>query len=160
LYKKRPDGSTRPFGGKNNLVFGDNEQLPPVRATALFDWPSSWSTLLASEGLELAWSRDRDSLQGVWELTEPMRCCDPWYQDSFLAEVRRGALCADNYFFIHGMPTSVVGSMIPGEDTPRCGDARCVELQERVWPAQFQEGAKATESCLELQGTPTGSRQG
>ena len=145
LYKRRPDGSYRPFGGKNCLVLGDNEQLPPVKATALFDRPSAGNTLLASDGLRRFWSRDRDSLQGVWELTEPMRCSDPWYQ-AFLAEVRRGALCQDNYFFIHGEPTSVVGSMIPGEQAPRCGNNLCVELQEHEWPTRFLQGANAAES--------------
>ena len=148
LYKKRPDGSMRPFGGKNCLVLGDNEQLPPVGATALFDRPSAGNTILASNGLKRFWSRDQDSLQGVWELTQPMRCSDPWYQ-AFLAEVRRGELCLDNYFFIHGMPTSVVGSMIPGETAPRCGNSSCLELQEREWPARFQRGASATESSSE-----------
>ena len=77
-----------------------------------------------------------------------MRCSDPWYQ-AFLAEVRRGELCLDNYFFIHGMPTSVVGSMIPGETAPRCGNSSCLELQEREGPARFQRGASAAESSSE-----------
>jgi hypothetical protein len=145
-YKKRTDGSVRPFGGINALLFGDWEQLPPVKATALFDRPSAGSSLLAAAGLHMVWSRDRDSLQCVRELTEPMRCSDPWFQDSFLKQARHGALCADNYFFIHGAPTSVVGSMIPGEDAaPRCGYPRCLELQQREWPALFQQGAKPAE---------------
>ena len=127
-----------------------------MQATALFDRPSAGSSLLAADGLRLFWSRDRDSLQGVWELTEAMRCSDPWYQNSFLAEVRRGVLSLDNYFFIHGMPTSVVGSMVPGEATPRCGNARCAELQDSEWPARFQRGASAAESIVERQRTSTG----
>jgi hypothetical protein len=148
VYKKRADGSSRQCGGLNVLLFGDWWQLPPVRSTALFDRPSSGNTLLAAEGLRYIWSRERDSLRGVWELTEPMRCNDPWFQNSVLAEARRGAMCADNYFFLHGMPTSVVGSMIPGEAAPRCGSASCLELHLREWPRLFQDGAKAAESTL------------
>ena len=135
----------RPFGGLNVLFFDDWEQLPPVKSTALFDRPSAGRSLLAAEGLRMIWSRDRDSLQGVRELTEPMRCSDPWYQTSFLEQARHGALCADDYFFIHGAPTSVVGSMIPGEDAPRGGNPRCLELQQREWPERFQQGARPAE---------------
>jgi hypothetical protein len=148
VYKKRADGGSRPCGGLNVLLFGDWWQLPPVRSTALFDKPSSGNTLLAADGLHYIWSRERDSLQGVWELTEPMRCTDPWFQNSVLAEARRGALCADNYFFLHGMPTSVVGSMIPGEPAPRCGSAGCLELQLREWSRRFRDGAMAVEFTL------------
>ena len=133
------------FGGMNVLVYGDNYQLRPVRVTALFDRPSSGGSLLASEGLRLMWPRDRNSVQRVWELTEPMRCSDAWYQGSFLAEARYGRLCSDNYFFINGAPTMLVGSMIPGEAAPRCGNARCFELQQGEWAGRFQVGAKAVE---------------
>ena len=153
-YKKRPDGSVRPFGGLNVLLFGDWWQLPPVRSTALFDRPSAGSTLLAAHGLGLLWSRDRNSVQRVRELTQPMRCSDPWFQTSFLEQARHGSLCADNYFFIHGMPTAVVGSMIPGEKAPRCGIARCLELQQREWPKLFQQGAKPAELLLGWIGQP------
>ena len=144
-YKRRPDKSPRPFGGVNVLIDGDNWQLRPVKATALFDRPSAGRSLLATAGLRLMWSRDRDSVQRVAELSEPMRCSDPWFQNSFLAEARDGQLCIDNYFFIHGAPTALVGSMIPGEAAPRCGNASCLDLQQGGWAASFKAGERASE---------------
>ena len=49
-YKRRPDKSPRPFGGINVVLHGDNDQLRPVKATALFDRPSSAATELAPGG--------------------------------------------------------------------------------------------------------------
>ena len=74
-----------------------------------------------------------------------MRCIDPWYQQSFLFEARNGELCKDNYFYLHGAPTAAVGSMVPGEDLPRCCNARCVQLQRHEWAALFMEGATGEE---------------
>ena len=105
---------------------------------------SSGSSLTANAGLAFMWARNRDSVQGVTELTQPMRCSDPWYQ-SFLAEARDGRLSMENYLFIHGAPTSLVGSMIPGEAAPRCGNASCAALQEGIWAERFQDGAKPSE---------------
>jgi hypothetical protein len=96
-YKRRRDETSRSFGGVNVVIDGDNDQLRPVRQTALFDRPSSGGSLLASEGLRLMWSRERDAVRGVMELTQPMRCSDPWYE-SFLVEAREGKLCMVNYF--------------------------------------------------------------
>ena len=74
-----------------------------------------------------------------------MRCSDAWYQGSLLAESREGRLCADNNFFFHWVPTTLVGSMIPGEAAPRCGNTHCVELHQGEWAMLFQSGAKAVE---------------
>ena len=38
-YKRRPDGSERPFGGINVILLGDWWQLRPVAGTALFSNP-------------------------------------------------------------------------------------------------------------------------
>jgi len=56
-------------------------------------------------------------------------------------ECRNGALCREGYFLIHGVPTESVGSLVPGEASPRCGQARCRELASEVWPQMFREGA-------------------
>jgi len=139
-YKQRPDKSVRPFGGFNVLLFGDWWQLRPVKQTPLFEQPSKAPSGAAYEGCQLLWGRTRDSLHRVWELTQPMRCDDPFYC-GFLSECRNGNLSRDTYFFIHGAPTEVPGSSVSGEERPRCGSAKCLQLQTRDWPKMFQEGA-------------------
>ena len=74
-----------------------------------------------------------------------MRCDDSWYQGSFLAEARQGSLSMENYFFIHGAPTMSAGSTILGEAAPRCGNGRCLELQQGEWARRFQAGARGSE---------------
>lgn len=138
-YKKRHDKSIRPFGGINTLLFGDWWQLRPVQATSLFDCPSKAKSGSAYEGLLLLWGQSRNSVQRVWELTQPMRCVDPWYC-SFLTECRNGSLSLDNYFFVHGVPTDSVGSMIPGNLGPACGNAECSRLQASEWERMFRDG--------------------
>ena len=68
-----------------------------------------------------------------------MRCVDPWYC-SFLTECRHGSLSRDNYFFVHGVPTDSVGSMIPGSLAPACGNAKCAGLQMSEWSKMFRDG--------------------
>ena len=140
-YKKRRNKTIRPFGGINTLLFGDWWQLRPVQATSLFDSPSRAKSGSAYEGLMALWGQNCDSVQRVWELTQPMRCVDAWYC-SFLKECRNGSLSIENYFFIHGMPTDSVGSMIPGSHAPACGNAKCAELQNSRWTSMFRDGGK------------------
>ena len=142
-YKVRLDKSIRPFGGVNTLLFGDWWQLRPVRATSLFDHPSKVSSDLAHEGLLLLWGQNRDSVQRLWELKQPMRCTDPWYI-AFLTQCRNGNLCLEDYFFIHGSPTDTVGSMIPGADAPACGNPECARLQEEGWKEVFKNSKTIT----------------
>ena len=146
-YKVRPDKTIRPFGGNNTLLFGDWWQLRAVRATSLFDHPSKVSSDLAHEGLLLIWGQNRDSLQRVWELMQPMRCTDPWFT-GFLMQCRSGGLSMEDYFFIHGSPTDSVGSMIPGADKPACGNALCAELQKYGWKEQFKNNKTITGADL------------
>eukprot|EP00973_Karenia_brevis_P039229 5417488-Karenia_brevis.AAC.1 len=73
-----------------------------------------------------------------------MRCDDPFY-NSFLNQCRNGALSRDGYFFIHGVPTETVGSVVLGEELPRCGSAECALLQSLKWPQMFREGASWTD---------------
>ena len=111
-----------------------------MKQTPLFEQPSVAKSGSAFEGLQLVWGRGRDSLQKVWEITRPMRCDDPFYC-AFLMECRNGALSRDAYFFIHGVPTESPGSLVMGEEAPRCGNARCRELPTDVWPQMFLGGA-------------------
>ena len=56
-YKQRADGTIRPFGGANVLLFGDWWQLKPVTGTALFTNPSEAPSFVALHGLQLFWGR-------------------------------------------------------------------------------------------------------
>ena len=147
-YKKRQDKTFRPFGGINTLLFGDWWQLRAVRATSLFDHPSTARSEIAHNGLLLIWGQDRNSAQGVWELEEQVRCPDKWYQ-CFLTECRNGDLQYENYFFIHGVPTESPGSAI-GDKTPTCGTDKCKDLL-RKWKEKFKNsGVKSKELMKEL----------
>ena len=55
LYKLRKDGTSRPVGGVNTLLFGDWWQLKPVSGTALFADPASASGGVTAHGLQLMW---------------------------------------------------------------------------------------------------------
>jgi len=142
-YKKRQDKTFRPFGGINTLLFGDWWQLRAVRATSLFDHPSTASSEIAHNGLLLIWGQDRNSAQGVWELEEQVRCPDKWFQ-CFLTECRNGDLTHENYFFIHGVPTESLGSAMPTyfpgsasvDKSPICGDPICTNLLDE-WKVKF-----------------------
>lgn len=112
-----------------------------MRATCLFDHLSTAKSDLAYEGLLLLWGQNKDSVQRVWELTEPMRCSDLWYY-IVMMECRIGGLTLENYFFLHGAGTDSVGSTIPGRgDPPACGNARCAELQCSEWERLSKGGA-------------------
>ncbi len=59
VYKLRPDGSCRPFGGVNVLLFGDWWQLKPVTGTALFTNPWDAPSFAAFHGQQLLWGARR-----------------------------------------------------------------------------------------------------
>ena len=148
-YKVRLDKSIRPFGGINVLLFGDFWQLQPVRATPLFVPPRKAKTDMAYEGLLLLWGQNRDSVQRLWQLKQPMRCLDPWYLD-FLYQCRHGILGKEDkedYFFIHGMPTDNAGSWIRTTKVPACGNPACANLYEKM-KKKFKEGTKITVEVL------------
>ena len=44
------------------------------------------------------------------------------------------------YCFTHGLPTTKVGSWMPGVLKPTCGNEACARLQEDVWPEVFKIG--------------------
>ena len=97
-YKLRPDKSVRPFAGVNLVMVADFWQLPPVGEIALFARPSAAPSGTATAGLALMWDRSRDSIQRVWELTDPMRCDDPWLL-AFAGVPQRASLGAE--LFLH-----------------------------------------------------------
>ena len=121
-YKRRSDGSTRAFGGLNVLFFGDWWQLPPVGGTALFSNPLD-ARGTAAEGMDIFWASGRDSIRQLWELTQPMRCPDEWY-NAILNMFRQGELTTDAYSMLHGFPTATPGQWdLNSKTTTRsCGE--------------------------------------
>ena len=87
-YKKRPDGSTRPFGGVNLIMCGGFWQLQPVGGTFLADNPLG-ACGLAEQAMLLFWDQSPNSIRNFWDLTKVMRCKDPWY-NAFLSSCRDG----------------------------------------------------------------------
>ena len=62
-YKRRQDGSDRPFGGINVLQFVDLWQQRPVGGTAIFSNPNDFAGAgSTSAGLNFFWGRGRDSV--------------------------------------------------------------------------------------------------
>ena len=82
-------GMHRVFGGVNLLRFGDWWQLPHVNATAFFSNPFKAKTAVAQSGLNMFWEKGQNSINHLCELTEQMRCTDPWHQH-VLAQCRNG----------------------------------------------------------------------
>ena len=78
MYRKRSDGTLRPFGGVNVLLFGDMWQLKPVLGTALFANPAEESTEVGGHGLELLWGAPGTGVRKCWNLDHSLRCKDLW----------------------------------------------------------------------------------
>ena len=138
-YKVRPDGVERPFGGINLGVFGDWWQLPPVQQTPLFTNPYRKHDHGVQRSLAMFWSRGEDSLTQVRELTREQRCKDPWLS-TFLKGCRDGRQSWSMYNFVHGYSTYEVGSYMEDTKQPSCGNARCVELMDDLWPSMKRQG--------------------
>ena len=73
------------------------------------------------------------------EITEVMRCKDPWLK-AFLTDCRNGDQSLDMYYFTHGYPTFQVGSWMPGAARPLCDSDACVRLIEETWLAMAKDG--------------------
>ena len=71
------------------LMCGDWWQLPPVRSIAIFSNPFQDSQFGEQAILNMFWKRNVDSLQGMHELTQQMRCKDQWWR-CVLDEDRHG----------------------------------------------------------------------
>ena len=110
-YKTRADGSVRPFGGLNILLFGDWWQLKPVSGTALFGDPREAPTQTAYHGMQLLWGSPPNAVHRCWHSEESLRCDDVWYND-FLGQCRRGDLEVDTYNLFQGYPTTAPVSVL------------------------------------------------
>ena len=62
IYKKRPNGSERPFGGVNVLMFGDWWQIKPVSGTALYANPVTAPSEVARHGVKLFWGEQPNAV--------------------------------------------------------------------------------------------------
>ena len=103
-YKKRPDGSTRAFGGVNLVMCADLWQLHPVSGTFLASDFTVVPAGRAQKALSLFGEDGHDRIRSFWQFTELMRCDDSWYND-FLAECRSGSLLFEQYCYFHNLPT-------------------------------------------------------
>ena len=63
----------------------------------------------STAGMDLFWANETDSIRSLWELKQPMRCEDPWY-NGILHSFRHGVLTMDTYHLLHGFPTTTPGS--------------------------------------------------
>ena len=88
---------------------------------------------------------DRDSIQRTFVLTQPMRTKDRWLRAVLDAE-RVGEEPWEMYCFIHGLPTRNVGTWMPNEDKPWCGNSACAILAETKWADAFKRGRGSLES--------------
>ena len=124
------------------LFFGDCHQLPPVMSKAIFSNPFE-TNLEHSEQriLRQFWRKDEDSLTQFFELTEEIRCEDPWLS-AMLQEDRYGRETWETYCFLHGLPTLHSGSWPPTTGQPTCGNRVCATLADDKWPAM--RAARAT----------------
>ena len=68
-----------------------------------------------------------------------MRCQDDFY-NTFLQQCREGVLDQDVYAFVHGLPTSLVGSADVVTKEVVCGQDSCVLLQRETWRDMFLQG--------------------
>ena len=103
-YKKREDDSCRAFAGVNTIFLGDFLQLPPVGGGNVASDPTTVPLSNAKAALDIFWETNLDTIRHFWELTEPMRCMDPWY-GNVLNECRHGNLTTESYCYLHGLPT-------------------------------------------------------
>ena len=144
-YKRRFGGkgdmAVRAWGGLNVLLAGDFWQHKPVTETPHFARPSSRPHGIAHAGLDLFWGFHANSITHLFELSEPMRCQDDFY-NTFLQQCREGVLDQDVYAFVHGLPTSLVGSADVVTKEVVCGQDSCVLLQRETWRDMFLQGKR------------------
>ena len=104
---RRNQWGVRPFGGLNILGFGDAYQLDCPEGTPLYKIPAAVlgdaaakeDPPLIARGLALLWDQEEgQGFQSVLDLTEPLRCKDPWW-------------CWTNSGFCSLQPTLIVSCM-------------------------------------------------
>ena len=103
-YKQRTDKTTRSFGGVNVIMFADFWQLHPVTGVFLASNPLDVPPGCGQHAMQMFWETNKDSIRSFWQLTELMRCEDPWY-NAFLLQCRVGDLSMEDYCYFHGLPT-------------------------------------------------------
>ena len=143
LHALDKDGSPRSWGGLNLVTGGDWNQLPAVKAKSIFRNPFSRDLVGPEKRIShLFWGLDDEFLPDnrdyLFELTEQNRSKDIWL-NAMLAQDRVGQENYAVWCFCHGLPTTKVGSWLPGQDMPACGDKACKDLQEKVWPKLFMQ---------------------
>jgi hypothetical protein len=145
-YRLDGDKLVRPWAGINVLYVGDFLQLPPPGSgSCLTSLPEELRIKMrlnrmkanVTHGLSLMWHDTKH----VIELTEQVRCTDPWWND-VLSELRVGALTPDSHAFLHGECTTVPGSwrtsvgVTWGKSTDMykgCNKIACGSLAGKSW---------------------------
>ena len=149
--QSNPYGHTRPFGGCNCVLFGDWWQLPPVRATSLVANPFLPTHSSSTQHiLGMTWRHESDSFQRTIELTREVRCRDPWLS-AILRQCRDGSLSDTCYCFVHGHPTLVTGTWMPGQSRPTCGQPECEAICAGRWREAVRTDVTADWSELSAQ---------
>ena len=138
-YAKRKDGTQRPFGGVNLSLSGDWWQLPPVKKIGFYSNPFQ-SDMDYTEQLAMSffWRSSNDAIQGTHELVRSNRTSDIWLQQ-VLQQDRAGAESWEVYCFTHGLPTKNVGTWLPSQALPACGNDECATLHAE-WDLQRKDG--------------------
>ena len=103
-YMHRPDNAARSFGGVNVIMFVDFWQLHPITGVFLASNPFNVPPGCGQHAMQMFWETNKDNIRSFWQLTELMRCEDPWY-NAFLLQCRVGDLSMEDYCYFHGFPT-------------------------------------------------------
>ena len=132
------------WGGVNLIVGGDWLQLPAVCAKSIFRNPYEKDyESLERRIINMFWNIDDaepipSSPKRLYALTEQVRSKDAWL-NSVLACDRLGDESWEIYCFTHGLPTRHVGSWLPDNALPQCGEEGCQALQALRWPRMVKE---------------------
>ena len=133
-----------PWGGVNLIIAGDWLQLPAVLAKSIFRNPylKDYETV-ERRTLNMFWNIDTELAipskpAYLFELTEQVRSTDKWL-NYVLACDRLGNEPWEVYCFTHGLPTRHVGSWLPDNEIPACGELACQALQNEKWPYLLHE---------------------
>ncbi len=160
-YKVRADGSARPFGGLNVLLFGDWWQLKPVNGTTLYSDPQKAPTQTAYHGMQLLWGSPPNAAHRCWNFEDSLRCDDAWYND-FLDQCRRGDLHEDTYNLSQGVPTTAPVSVLDRRKAipRRSGEHEACSCREATGAQQHVHDSShysrdVMGSALHRQQTPT-----
>ena len=117
-----------------------------MNATPCFDNPLRHHSSSVQRVLDMFWTRGPESFTDLAELTQEMRCKDPWLS-AMLRECRTGSLQWEMYCFFHGLATEHPGSWMPETQRPSCGNRRCLDLGEGTWAEMRRQGCSWEERC-------------